>query len=368
MNDSLLKPSLTNSFDTLLTEVNEKLTWPEDDFNYLITGKKETEPTMTNGNNTSFSTEDLFSTQTIVTSPLNDERSFQENQQILPPVQTVDFVDLERYDGLWYEVAKFRNPFEVGCTCTTATYELLSDTSISVFNSCNRFLPQGPQSTSEGVAEVVDTETNAKLEVNFEGVPFPGDYWIIDLVEENPQSDYTYAVVSDPNRSTLFILSRTPNADPEILEELYDGLEAQFYDTDEIVISPQLPGCEYPSLESNGNTLNQDPLTGVQILAGIEGVADTFLLGDETGYFYDQAGTEDLALIEQFNPSDGDRIKLYGEAADYQLVEGNIIIGEQSYWGTSIFLDGDDFDDELIAVVQDTNNLNLMESSTFRFV
>ena len=304
----------------------------------------------------------------MVPFPLNDERNFQETQQILPPVQTVDFVDLERYDGLWYEVAKTRNLFQFGCTGTTATYELLSDNSISVFNACNRFLAKGPRSTIEGVAEVVDTETNAKLEVNFEGVPFPGDYWIIDLVEENPESDYTYAVVSDPNRSTLFILSRTPNADPEILEEIYDGLEAQFYDTDEIVISPQPPGCEYPSLESNGNTLNQDPLTGVQILAGIEGVADTFLLGDETGYFYDQAGTEDLALIEQFNPSDGDRIQLYGEAADYQLVEGNIIIGEQSYWGTSIFLDGDDFNDELIAVVQDTNNLNLMESSTFRFV
>ena len=364
MNDSLLKPSLTNSFDTPLTGVNEKLTWLEDDFNYLITEEKATEPTITNGNNTSFSTEDLFSTETIVTYPLNDE---------LPPVQTVDFVDLERYDGLWYEVARSSNLFQptFGCTCTTATYELLSDTSISVFNSCNRLSPQGPLSTIEGEAEVVDTETNAKLEVNFEGVPFSGDYWIIDLVEENPQSEYTYALVSDPHRSTLFILSRTPNADPEILEEIYDGLEAQFYDTDEIVRSPQSPGCEYPSLESNGNILNQDLLTGigdVQILAGIEDVADTFLLGDETGYFYDQAGTEDLALIEQFNYSDGDRIQLYGEAADYQLVEGNIIIGEQSYWGTSIFLDRDDFDDELIAVVQDTNNLNLMESSTFRFV
>ncbi len=371
MNDLLLKPSLTNSFDTPLTEGNENLTWQEDYFNYLITGEKETEPTINNGNNTSFSTEDLSSTQAIVTSPLNDERSFQETQQILPPVQTVDFVDLERYDGLWYEVARTSNPFQFGCTCTTATYELLSDTSISVFNSCNRFLTQGPRTTIEGVAEVVDPETNAKLEVDFEGVPFPGDYWIIDLVEENPQSDYTYAVVSDPNRSTLFILSRTPNADPEILEELYDGLEAQFYDTDEIFRSPQPRGCEYPSLESNGNTHNQDPLTGVgdvEILAGIDGVADTFLLGDETDYFYDEAGTEDVALIEQFNPSDGDRIQLYGEAADYQLVEGNIIIGQQSYWGTSIFLDGDDFDDELIAVVQDTNKLNLMEFSIFRFV
>ena len=318
----------------------------------------------------------------MVTSPLNDERNFQENQQILPPVQTVDFVDLERYDGLWYEVAKTRNLFQFGCTCSTATYELLSDNSISVFNACNRFLAQGPRSTIEGVAEVVDTETNAKLEVNFEGVPFPGDYWIIDLVEENPQSDYTYAVVSDPNRSTLFILSRTPNAEPEILEELYAGLEAQFYDTDEIVRSPQPLGCEYPSLESNGhgegnysghngNTHNQDSLTGigdVQILAGIDGVADTFLLGDETGYFYDQAGTGDLALIKHFNYGDSERIQLYGEAADYQLVEGTIIIDEQSYWGTSIFLNTDDFGDELIAVVQDTNKLNLMESSIFRFV
>ncbi len=318
----------------------------------------------------------------MVTSSINDESNFQENQQILPPVQTVDFVDLERYDGLWFEVAKTRNLFELGCTCTTATYELLSDNSISVFNACNRFLAQGPRSTIEGVAEVVEPETNAKLELNFEGLPFSGDYWIIDLVEENPQSDYTYAVVSDPNRSTLFILSRTPNADPEILEELYAGLEAQFYDTDEIVRSPQPLECECPSLESDdygkgnyskhsSNTLNQDSLTGngdVQILAGIEGMADTFLLGDETGYFYDQARTEDLALIKNFNSGDSDRIQLYGEAADYRLVEGTTTIGEQSYWGTSIFLNTDDLVNELIAVVQDTNKLNLKESISFEFV
>ena len=65
----------------------------------------------------------------MVTSPLNDERNFQENQQILPPVQTVDFVDLERYDGLWYEVARSSNLFQptFGCTCTTATYELVKE-------------------------------------------------------------------------------------------------------------------------------------------------------------------------------------------------------------------------------------------------
>ncbi|MGV2828746.1 lipocalin family protein [Myxosarcina sp. GI1(2024)] len=248
MNDSLPWSCLTNLFDTPLTkeienliiaepDLNEELSWPE---------AEETEPILTNGKNTSFSAEDLSSTQTMVTSPLNERRNFQENQEMLPPVQTVDFVDLERYDGLWYEVAKTRNLFAFGCNCTTATYELLSDTSISVFNACNRFLARGPRTTIEGVAEVVEPETNAKLEVNFEGVPFPGDYWIIDLVEENPQSDYSYAVVSDPNRSNVFILSRTPNADPDILAELYAGLEAQFYDTDEIVRSPQPLGCECP--------------------------------------------------------------------------------------------------------------------------
>ncbi len=90
----------------------------------------------------------------MVTSLLNDESNFQQNQQILPPVQTVDFVDLERYDGLWYEIAKTRNLFAFGCTCTTATYELLSDSSVSVLNACNRFLAQGPRTTIEGVAEV----------------------------------------------------------------------------------------------------------------------------------------------------------------------------------------------------------------------
>ncbi len=214
-------------------------------------------------------------------------------------------------------------------------------------------------------------------------MPFPGDYWIIDLVEETPQSDYNYAVVSDPNRSTLFILSRTPNPDPEILEELYAGLEEQFYDLDEIVRSPQPSGCESPLLESNchgeeanysrhnGKTLNRDSLTGsgdVQTLAGIDGVADTFLLGDEISYFYDQSGTDDLALIKNFNSGDSDLIQLYGEAADYQLVEGTTVIGGRSYWGTSIFLNTDDLGDELIAVVQNTTKLTLIESNNFRFV
>ena len=163
----------------------------------------------------------------------------------LPPVETVDFVDLERYDGLWYEVAKTRNIFSLGCFCTTATYEIIDETSISVLNSCNKFGPRGTPSIIEGVATVTDPETNSKLEVTFDDVPFPGEYWILDLVEDpsDPSGDYTYAVVGESTRTNLFILSRTPDADPEILEELYTGLEEQYYDTDTIIRSPQPNRC-----------------------------------------------------------------------------------------------------------------------------
>ncbi|ELR99935.1 lipocalin family protein [Gloeocapsa sp. PCC 73106] len=171
----------------------------------------------------------------------------------LPPVETVDFVDLERYDGLWYEVAKTPNSFTLGCVNTTATYEIIDETSISVFNACNKFRPRGRSSIIEGVATVTDPETNAKLEVGFEGIPFPGEYWILDLVEDpdDPTGDYTYAVVGESTRTNLFILSRTPNADPEILEELYAGLEEQFFDTDLLISSPQFRrrcNCEQPDL------------------------------------------------------------------------------------------------------------------------
>ncbi len=169
----------------------------------------------------------------------------------LPPVQTVNFVDLERYDGLWYEVARTPNLFQIGCSCVTATYEIIDETSISISNSCNRFGPNGPVTTVEGVGIVTNPETNAELEIFFEVSTVPGEYWILDLVEDPsaPQGDYTYAVVGDSERDFLFILSRTPNPDPETLEDLYAGLEAQFYDTDELIPTPQDPECNYPETE-----------------------------------------------------------------------------------------------------------------------
>jgi len=174
-------------------------------------------------------------------------------QEDLPPVQTVDYVDLGRYDGLWYEVARTTNFFQIGCVATTATYGLLSESSVSVFNACYNVF-SGQDEAIAGVATVVDPQTNAKLKVSFDGVPTSGDYWIIDLVESSPEGDYTYAVVGEPTRNFVFILSRTPRANPQVLDQLYANLEAQYYDVSKIHRSLQPPQF-IDRLTEGGNVL-----------------------------------------------------------------------------------------------------------------
>lgn len=120
------------------------------------------------------------------------------------PLKTVGHVELEKYLGKWYEIAKFPQGFEKGCTDVTAEYNLRDDGKIGVLNSC---IKDGQPKTSEGVALVDDKESNAKLEVQFQW-PFNGKYWIIVLAP-----DYSYAVVGHPNRKYLWILNRKPVMD-----------------------------------------------------------------------------------------------------------------------------------------------------------
>ncbi|MBN3580875.1 lipocalin family protein [Algoriphagus aestuarii] len=128
-------------------------------------------------------------------------------------LKTVDYVDLEKYAGDWYEIASFPQSFQKGCTCTKATYTPNEDGTIKVENSCN--LPEkGKTKTSTAKAFVEEGSGNAKLKVQFFW-PFRGKYWIIDLAK-----DYSYAVVGHPNRKYLWILSRTPEMD----QATYDGI------------------------------------------------------------------------------------------------------------------------------------------------
>ena len=146
-----------------------------------------------------------------------------------PPLDVVESVDLTQYAGKWYEIARYPTFFQAACVSSTAEYTPRADGTIGVFNTC--IAADGSTvSTIEGVAEVVDPSTNAKLVVSFPNVPFPGPYWIIDL-----DVDYQYAVVGDPNRSTLFILSRTPTLDETTLDGILNRLPSQGYDPGRLI-------------------------------------------------------------------------------------------------------------------------------------
>ncbi len=151
----------------------------------------------------------------------------------LPPVQTVPKVELDRYLGTWYEIASFPQSFQRGCHATTATYSMAEKGEIAVVNRCNKDALDGPLKTATGRARVVDTTTNARLEVSFFG-PFWGEYWVVDLDE-----DYQYAVVGHPGRDYLWVLSRSPTMEESVYQGILARLEAQQYPTDRLVRTVQ---------------------------------------------------------------------------------------------------------------------------------
>jgi apolipoprotein D and lipocalin family protein len=140
------------------------------------------------------------------------------------PLDTVEYVDVQKYTGTWYEIASFPNWFQKDCTGTTATYSLNKDGSIRVFNKCFKKSLTGEEDTAEGIAYIDDTITNAKLKVSF-FFPFKGDYWIIELAD-----DYSYAVVGHPNRKYLWILSRTPEMSDTTYQSLLTSISKKGFD------------------------------------------------------------------------------------------------------------------------------------------
>jgi len=146
------------------------------------------------------------------------------------PLTTVAEVDLERYLGRWYEIARYDSRFERGCDGVTADYARGGDGLISVVNTCYREGLDGPPETADGRARVVPGSRNATLEVSFFG-PFWGDYWIIELDE----AEYQWSVVSEPRGRYLWILSRTPQMDPDVLDARLARLDAMGFDTNALV-------------------------------------------------------------------------------------------------------------------------------------
>ena len=153
-----------------------------------------------------------------------------------PPV--VDRVDLDRYLGRWFEIARYDMAFERGCDGVTANYSRREDGLIRVINTCRQGGLDGELEIAEGRARVVEGSNGAKLKVSFFG-PFWGDYWVLELDEA-----YEWVVVGGPEGRYLWILSRTPQMDAAVLDARLQRLEQIGYDTSELIYPDQWESVE----------------------------------------------------------------------------------------------------------------------------
>ena len=155
------------------------------------------------------------------------------------PLQTVPYVDLDRYAGRWYEIATIPAFFQRKCARDTAAeYRRGDDGMLVVVNSCTR--ADGGREDIEGRARVADPATNARLEVTF--VRALGTWWFVfggDYVVVGLDPDYQWALVAHPSRKYGWILARTPSLPPALLVDLGARLAAQDYDPCAFVLTAQ---------------------------------------------------------------------------------------------------------------------------------
>jgi apolipoprotein D and lipocalin family protein len=155
------------------------------------------------------------------------------------PVRTVAAVDLDRYAGVWYEIARFPNWFQRRCASDIrATYARRPDGAIDVVNQCRE--ESGRLVDAKGIARVVDTRTSAKLKVRFAPaalsfLPFVwGDYWILGLAD-----DYSWAVVGSPDRKYLWVIARTPMPDVGAYASAIAAARANGFEVERLLKTPQ---------------------------------------------------------------------------------------------------------------------------------
>ena len=154
------------------------------------------------------------------------------------PLKTVDNVNLERYLGRWFQLAYFPNSFQPkDAAVTTAEYSLDPKGNIVVHNT-SWATPdmKGGKKDITGKAFRVKGST-AKLKVQFFW-PFRGDYWIISL----DQKDYSYAVVSEPKRKFLWILTREQSMDSTLYNQILQDLKNRGFDLSKLVLTGKLNG------------------------------------------------------------------------------------------------------------------------------
>jgi apolipoprotein D and lipocalin family protein len=154
----------------------------------------------------------------------------------LGPLQTVAPVDVERYLGRWYEIARFQHSFEKSIVGATAEYSLMEDGRIRVVNSGFKKTLEGRYTEVKAVAWVPDPSRPGALKVRFFGL-FTSDYLIFGLDQEG----YTWALVGSNSRDSLWFLARTPEISDELFERMKGLARAQGYDLSGLYEVPQKP-------------------------------------------------------------------------------------------------------------------------------
>lgn len=146
--------------------------------------------------------------------------------KVNPPLPAVEKLDIKKYLGTWFEIARKPNYFEQGLSCITATYSLKENGKIDVLNKGHN---GSKFKIASGTAKIPDTNEPAKLKVSFFG-PFYADYQVIDL-----DSNYQYALIGEPSREYLWILSRKPLLEQSVIDALINKAQSLGYDTKDLI-------------------------------------------------------------------------------------------------------------------------------------
>lgn len=150
--------------------------------------------------------------------------------------QPAKAVDLDRYLGRWYELARYEAGFQKGCEGVTADYSLSGPGQIKVLNSCRKNGLGGKLTSATGKAKIVEGSDNAKLRVSFFG-PFYGDYWVLDRAD-----DYSWAIVGEPSGRYLWLLHRQPKPGAAALNAMKQRAATLGYDVNLLRVTQQ-PGA-----------------------------------------------------------------------------------------------------------------------------
>jgi apolipoprotein D and lipocalin family protein len=190
-----------------------------------------------------------------------------------PPLKVADSVDLSRFQGKWYEIAKLPRITQTNCYGTTAFYTKTSDQSLELVNQCNLGSNFGPISTVTMNAWVPDTAAPAKLALQVGA--FSGDYWILEV-----GSEYEYAVIGHPSRLYFWILSRAPQLDSTTVQGIVARAKSNQFDMSPLEYTPQPSSGERVASPVPVGTVPPALTTGCDVHdGGVAGAGNPGLLG-----------------------------------------------------------------------------------------